>query len=130
MNCITIQHCIVGQWAGEKAMSRYNYCIVTEAKRGLRQGCIARQPKTRQPSAQHSALRHGACAHDTALAAPTIWRPAPTTQPGPRPRYGRVPATIRPWCAAMGAPGCQLGQFWCSCTWLSFRPGFWTQYSF
>ena len=34
MNCITIQHCIVRQWAGEKAVSRYNYCIVTEAKRG------------------------------------------------------------------------------------------------
>ena len=34
MNCITIQHCIVRQWAGEEAVSRYNYCIVTEAKRG------------------------------------------------------------------------------------------------
>ena len=34
MNCITIQHCIVRQWAGEKAVSRYNYCIVIEAKRG------------------------------------------------------------------------------------------------
>ena len=34
MNCITIQHCIVRQWAGEKAVSRYNYCIVTEEKRG------------------------------------------------------------------------------------------------
>ena len=31
MNCITIQHCIVRQWDGEKAVSRYNYCIVTEA---------------------------------------------------------------------------------------------------
>ena len=36
MNCITIQHCIVRQWAGEKAVSRYNYCIVTETKGGLR----------------------------------------------------------------------------------------------
>ena len=34
MNCITIQHCIVRQWTGEKAVSRYNYCIVTEVKRG------------------------------------------------------------------------------------------------
>ena len=34
MNCITIQHCIVRQWASEKAVSRYNYCIVTEEKRG------------------------------------------------------------------------------------------------
>ena len=34
VNCITIQHCIVRQWAGEKALSRYNYCIVTEAKGG------------------------------------------------------------------------------------------------
>ena len=34
VNCITIQHCIVRQWAGEKAVSRYNYCIVTEAKGG------------------------------------------------------------------------------------------------
>ena len=34
MNCITIQHCIVRQWAGKEAVSRYNYCIVTEAKRG------------------------------------------------------------------------------------------------
>ena len=24
--------CIVRQWAGEKAVSRYNYCIVTEAR--------------------------------------------------------------------------------------------------
>ena len=47
MNCITIQHCIVRQWAGEKTVSRYNYCIVTEAKRGagraagrwVREGC-------------------------------------------------------------------------------------------
>ena len=36
MNCITIQHCIVRQWAGEKAVSRYNYYIVTKAKRGQR----------------------------------------------------------------------------------------------
>ena len=35
VNCITIQHCIVRQWAGEKALSRYNYCIVTEAKGGV-----------------------------------------------------------------------------------------------
>ena len=35
MNCITIQHCIVRQWAGEKAVSQYNYCIVTEAKGGV-----------------------------------------------------------------------------------------------
>ena len=34
VNCITIQHCIMRQWAGKEAMSRYNYCIVTEAKRG------------------------------------------------------------------------------------------------
>ena len=35
MNCITIQHCIVRQWAGEKGVSRYNYCIVIEAKGGV-----------------------------------------------------------------------------------------------
>ena len=35
MNCITIQLCIVRQWAGEKDVSRYNYCIVTEARQAL-----------------------------------------------------------------------------------------------
>ena len=34
VNCITIQHCIVRQWDGKEAVSRYNYCIVTEAKMG------------------------------------------------------------------------------------------------
>ena len=34
-NWVTIQFCIVTWerlWAGEKAVSRYNYCIVTEAE--------------------------------------------------------------------------------------------------
>ena len=42
MNCITIQHCIVRQWAGEKAVSRYNYCIVTEAGQALDVGLGSR----------------------------------------------------------------------------------------
>ena len=32
----------------------------------------------------------------------------------------RASATIRPWCAAMGVPGCQLGQLGVLCTWFSF----------
>ena len=35
MNCITIQLCIMRQWAGEKDVSRYNYCIVTKAGQAL-----------------------------------------------------------------------------------------------
>ena len=42
MNCITIQHCIVRQWAGEKAVSRYNYCILTEAGQALDAGLGSR----------------------------------------------------------------------------------------
>ena len=42
MNSITIQHCIVRQWAGEKAVSRYNYCIVTEAGQALDAGLGSR----------------------------------------------------------------------------------------
>ena len=30
--------------------------------------------------------------------------------------------------ARLCTPGCQLGQFWCLCTWLSFQPGFSTLY--
>ena len=42
MNCITIQHCIVRQWAGEMAVSRYNYCIVTEVGQALDAGLGSR----------------------------------------------------------------------------------------
>ena len=45
MNCITIQHCIVRQWAGEKAVSRYNYCIVTEAGQALDAGLGSRRAR-------------------------------------------------------------------------------------
>ena len=30
--------------------------------------------------------------------------------------------------ARLCTPRCQLGQFWCSCTWLGFQPGFSTWY--
>ena len=55
MNCITIQHCIVRQWAGEKSVSRYNYCIVTEAGQALDAG-LGNKRARRGAGAQASVL--------------------------------------------------------------------------
>ena len=60
---------------------------------------------TRQPGAQHSALRHGASAHNTALAAPTIRRPAPVTRLGSWPQHGHARVCL-------GAPGALAGPVW------------------
>ena len=55
MNCITIQHCIVRQWAGEKVVSRYNYYIVIEVGQALDAGLGSRRTR-RGVGAQASVL--------------------------------------------------------------------------
>ena len=70
INCIVTQQ--LGQWFDGRSVSQYTCCIV--ARKGLRQGCIARQPRTRPGRCATLRLRYGHADHDTTEGYPATRR--------------------------------------------------------
>ena len=122
-DCVLIQrNCIVtqqlGQWLDGRSVSQYTCCIV--ARKGLRQGCIARQPRTRRLRPRDGAGR----AHDTVPYACNMARVSATT----RRWAGHDTAARAQPCKRLGAPVrtwvCQFSQLGARAPGLVFRLGF------